>query len=631
MLTIHKSGSFTTRLSGEYVLGSFIEAGWGRQVPGMWSEMIYNRSFRPIPAYKDPTWGWLGLDQAHYNANAPFWHSGYEENDWYPIGSPTLRHTLGEETHKGKSSLLVGNPEGKLCGMAQNGIHLKAGMDYDFRIFCGPVTQRLGNDGSISGFGMNLRSAQVYPVRIRLGSQETVLEVSGDPREYHWSFRAEKDETVTLSIEFDWKGTLILAYTTLMPQDNIKGWRKDVVELLRQAHPTVIRYPGGCFVSFFDWRSSIGPRQLREPVESFYWGGLEENDVGLAEFMDLSQLCGFAPQICFNMMTQTPFDARCMVEYLNAPADVGYGRRRMLDGYAEPWNVELFECDNEPYRKWSALQYAEKCVEFIREMRQVSPEAKFMMVGYGYSPEQLVQMLEIAGQDIDFVIHRDGSPEMAARILPILRAYNEAHDRDIRMVNTEWLSPYSSPEPFEDPEIQMDYDWDGAIHNDYNKVISRHQLCWNYALNGVHRILDYISYGGDFALANFNNLVNTFGQNLVEATKDTAWLSCMGEVFAFFHRNFSPCYASPAETGNELLFGLFVRDEAGKEKLYLVNHGSAPLSCTLPEGFTRITDGLTGSGRGSFVTETDKPVQHVEPETLPQEFTIPGLSVLCLE
>ena len=630
MKEIRCSGTYTAQISDKQVLGSFIESGWGRQVPGMWAEMIYNRSFRPVAPYKAPAWQWIGLDAEHFNEAAPFWHSGYEECDWYPIGTPELRHTLGEETHKGKSSLIVVNPGDGTCGLAQDGIHLKAGVGYEFRIFCGPVVGRLANDATISGFGINVRAENSVAVRIRLGSLETMLELAGDPGEYCWTFRAERDEVCTLSIEFDWKGGLILAYTTLMPEDNLGGWRRDVVEAIREAGPTVVRLPGGCFVSFFDWRASIGPRQTREPQESFYWGGMEENDVGLAEFMGLAELCGFEPQVCFNMMTQTPFDARCMVEYLNAPADVGYGRKRMLDGYEKPWNVHLFECDNEPYRKWSALQYARKCVEFIREMRQVSPDAQFMMVGYGYSMALLPQMLEIAGGDIDYVIHRDASPEVTAQMLPILRAYNEKTGRNIRMVNTEWLPPCSSPEPFDVPEIDMDYQWDAVIHNDYNKIFSRHQMSWNYALNGAHRILDYISYGGEFALANFNNMANTYGQNLVEASKDDAWLSCMGEVFAFFKRNFAPCYAAPAETGDAVVFALFTKEEQGKQKLYVVNHGGEEKQYRLPQGM-RCCDGLIGPYRSAHVTAEEKPVVRTTVAVNDNSVVLPPLSILCFE
>src|ERR1043166_4619701 len=90
------------------IFGQFIEAGFGRQTEGMWSEMLYNRSFQPIPPFSRWTWDWLGLKPEAYNSAAPFWHSGYEENDWELLApnNSTKSRTLGTDTYKGMSSLV---------------------------------------------------------------------------------------------------------------------------------------------------------------------------------------------------------------------------------------------------------------------------------------------------------------------------------------------------------------------------------------------------------------------------------------------------------------------------------------------------------------------------------------------
>ena len=483
------------------------------------------------------------------------------------------------------------------------------------------------SDPGLNGFVTKDHPLEARPLRISLGPNETELYISGVTREHVWEFSSAESGVFPLVVSFSWKGDLILSWVSLMPRDNLKGWRRDVVEKVREAGPTVVRFPGGCFTSFFNWRSSVGPRDRRDPQESFYWGGLEENDVGLAEFLNLSVLCSFEPQICFNMMTSTPFDALCMTEYLNAPADTGYGRLRALDGHPEPYGVKYFECDNEPNRKWTAVEYAEQCAAFARAMRTVSPDARFLFAAYGYSPELLPAMLEICGADMDYIIYRSGDPAFVAKILPVLREYNAKTGRDLKLVNTEWLPPCRSPEPFDEPGIRQDFRWEGRITNDYDNVFSRHQICWNYALNGAHRLLDYISYGGEFALANFNNMANTWGQNLVEASKDGAWLSCMGEVFALFRRQYRPSVSRPADTGDELLFALFTKDAEGAEKLWIVNHGSAEKEIALPAGFARALDGLTADRRSAHVTETDKPVKRIAPDVRDGKAVLPGLSV----
>ena len=629
MPQIKKIGDYTEISSPKEVLGSFIESGFGRQVALMWSEMIYNRSFREVTEYKEPPWQWLGLSQEYYNSNAPFWHSGYEEHNWEYLQGTRYYHTCGIESHKGISSLVLRTPVGGgVAGIRQEGIHLTAGREYEFRIYCGASIWE--SDPGINGFGRCFRTKDPCPVKVTIGDNEVFMDASGSVQEHCWNFSAKSTGVYPLEITFEWTGDLVCAYTSLMPTDNRKGWRRDVVDRISEAGPSVVRFPGGCFVSFYNWRSSVGPRERREPQESFYWGGLEENDVGLREFMELAEMCGFQGQICFNMMSSTPFDARCMVEYLNAPADTGYGRLRMLDGHEEPFGVQLFECDNEPARKWTAEEYASECVNFIREMRLVSPEAKFLMATYSYAVEDLPKMLEIAGQDVDFVIYRDGSPALAAKVLSILREYNARTGRNIRFTNTEWLPPCTSPEPFEELTISANYNMDFKIWNDYDKVFSRHQISWNYALNGAHQILEFISYGGEFALANFNNMTNTWGQNIVEASKDMAWLSCMGEVFALFHRQFCECTACAAECEDPLIFGLFTKTAKGKEQLYLINHGAAEKKLSIPQGFVPV-DGLVGEKRSAHVTETEKPVRRFVPKQTEGKLELSGLSVVVLE
>lgn len=645
MITVRTEGTWTQVPSDIRIFGNFIESGFGRQVAGMWSEMVYNRAFREVPPYKRATWTWLGIDPEYYNENAPFWHSGYEEYDWEPFGDPEMRHLVGNRTYKGMTALRAYNGDGRECGLRQRGIHLQVGMRYRFTILIG--VEGAMRDAGLEGFGITEHTNAEYPVTVTIGGYEHHLSVSTITRKYEWSFTAIVSEVAELSIRFAWKGALVLSCVSLMPADNLDGWRRNAVERLRQIAPPVVRFPGGCFVSFYNWQSSVGDRDAREPMPSFYWGGLEENDAGLDEFMRLSELVGFEAQICFNMMTSNPFQARQLVEYLNAPEDVGMGRLRMLNGRAEPYRVKLFEMDNEPGRKWTALQYAEQCASFAREMRLADPEIEFMMASYEYPIEVLPRMLEIAGPHIDYVVYRQGWPSFVNRVLPIVRAYNEKAGTKIRVANTEWLPSCASIEPFEDPAIPTDFRWKGEITNDYRKIFSTQQASWNYALNGATTLLHYMGYGGEFALANFNNMCNTWGQNVIEATKEECYLSCMGEVFRFFRRNFVPCYAvqttahddadeAPKGSGDgadvlETVSALLTRGTDGGEKLYLVNHSSRMLPVQLPEGAWQCDDAIRADGRmvraaadHDVVKSCDVPIRGGSVAELP------GLSLCCL-
>ena len=72
-----------------------------------------------------------------------------------------------------------------------------------------------------------------------------------------------------------------------MPADNVHGWRADTLALLRELDSPVYRWPGGNFVSGYDWQDGIGDRDRRPPRKNPAWKGIEPNDVGLDEFMAL--------------------------------------------------------------------------------------------------------------------------------------------------------------------------------------------------------------------------------------------------------------------------------------------------------------------------------------------------------
>lgn len=295
-----------------------------------------------------------------------------------------------------------------------------------------------------------------------------------------------------------------------MPNDNVFGWRKDVVELLKEINVPIIRYPGGCYASFYDWRKYVGPRDTRETTDSFFWGSLDDNDASIDEFLKLCDEIDCEPQICINMMSSTPFKAAEFVEYLNGPESSSMGKFRLENGVKRKRKVRYFEMDNEAGRKWNALDYARNVVQFSKSMKSVDSDIKLMMMCYSFDQgeEYFEQMLEIAGDHIDYVIYRNGSPQFVNHVLSILKKYNDENGTSIKLTNTEWLADGNFPEPFEDKNIPQNHTWSWRVENDYKKVLSFRQIHWFYALNGSAQLLDYLSYGGNFFLSNFNNCVN---------------------------------------------------------------------------------------------------------------------------
>lgn len=631
MIHLKASNTWTTVPASERIFGNFIESGIGRQITGIWSEMLQNRSFRPKNEYKYPMWQWIGMTKAYYNENAPFWHSGYEEDDWLPIGDAEFTRTYGSHMYKGKNALQVHHRnDGTDAGIKQQRIHLQQGRSYRFTILA--CFEGEWTEAGLNGFGDMIHTDHKKTIRIVLGAQSTELELGTNTKRYEWVFTAQKTEVVDFEIRFSWAGGIILSCVSLMPTDNIAGFRKDVVERLIEIAPSVIRFPGGCYTSFFHWETAVGDRDSREASESFYWGGIEENDVGIDEFMQLSELVGFEPQICINMMTSAPFQAYQQIEYMNGDPDVGMGRWRKLNGHEQPYHVKLIELDNEPARKWTCEQYAAQCVAFMTEMNRQGSPLEYIIAAYSYGIENLEKLLEITGPYISHVGFRDSSPEFMEKAIPIVEKYNRTHHTQLKLANTEWPAPVSSIEPFEDENLKQDFHWRGEITNDYSESYATYLQTWNSALNVAKRTLDHISYGGEiFEISNFNNLCNTWGQNVINASKDKCWASCCGRVFQFIRAHFSPCTATRVETGCEGVYALLTLDGQKKKRMFLVNTLAERQDIDLRDFHFRTADIISGKGRMYAEKENESYIRAYTSDVSGDSISVPGLSICCFE
>ena len=111
-----------------------------------------------------------------------------------------------------------------------------------------------------------------------------------------------------------------------MPADNIYGWRADTLALLKELNSPVYRWPGGNFVSGYDWRDGIGDPDKRPPRKNPAWKGIEHNDVGIHEYMALMREIGAEPYVAVNTGLADETAAAQEVEYLNGSAGDAAGQ-----------------------------------------------------------------------------------------------------------------------------------------------------------------------------------------------------------------------------------------------------------------------------------------------------------------
>ena len=123
------------------------------------------------------------------------------------------------------------------------------------------------------------------------------------------------------------------------PLADPNGFRRDVMEAVRKLNVTLLRWPGGNFVSNYNWRDGIGPRDQRPRRLEMAWGTVETNRFGTHEFLQYAEMLKTEPYICVNLGTGSWTDAQQWVEYVNSAQDTAMTRLRKQNGRSEPWKV----------------------------------------------------------------------------------------------------------------------------------------------------------------------------------------------------------------------------------------------------------------------------------------------------
>jgi alpha-N-arabinofuranosidase len=170
------------------------------------------------------------------------------------------------------------------------------------------------------------------------------------------------------------------------PLSDDRGFRKDVLGLLRELRLGVLRWPGGNFVSNYHWADGIGPRDSRPRRPELAWGGEESNRFGTDEYLAYCAELGTEPYICLNMGTGTLEEALAWVEYCNLAGRTDWAERRRSNGRGEPWRVTYWGLGNEMYGDWqvgafTAEEYVREATRWARAIRMLDPQAKLVSCG----------------------------------------------------------------------------------------------------------------------------------------------------------------------------------------------------------------------------------------------------------
>lgn len=175
-------------------------------------------------------------------------------------------------------------------------------------------------------------------------------------------------------------------YDPKSKQADERGLRKDVMSALREMEMSVVRYPGGNFVSNYHWLDGVGPKEKRPRVRELAWSSIETNQFGTNEFIEFCRELKIEPMLGCNFGTGTIEEVANYVEYCNAPAGTRWSDLRKSHGYEQPHNVKYWCLGNEMDGPWqigqmSAEAYAKKALEAAKLMHMHDRSIQTILCG----------------------------------------------------------------------------------------------------------------------------------------------------------------------------------------------------------------------------------------------------------
>lgn len=224
------------------------------------------------------------------------------------------------------------------------------------------------------------------------------------------------------------------------------GFRKDVLEEIRSLGVPIIRYPGGNFVSGYNWLDGVGPKKDRARVLERAWNSIETNQFGTNEFITWCRAVGTEPLLAANLGTGTPETAAALLEYCNVDKGTRWSDLRRQHGFEQPHEVKYWCLGNEMDGPWQighlpAREYGLKARDAARQMRTIDPSVKLIACGSSgpFMPTYIEwdrQMLEECYDEVDAIsLHRYyGNSEETGGDTTKFLALNLAMDRQIEEI-----------------------------------------------------------------------------------------------------------------------------------------------------------------------------------------------------
>lgn len=191
------------------------------------------------------------------------------------------------------------------------------------------------------------------------------------------------------------------------------GFRKDVLKAVQDSGISIVRYPGGNFVSTYCWEDGVGPRKDRPVRLDPAWKSIETNAFGTDEFIRWTKKAGVEPMLAVNLGTRGIEEAIRYLEYCNISKGTSLSDMRIKNGAADPYNVKLWCLGNEMDGDWqvghkTAYEYGRLAAETSKAMKAIDPGIKTILCGSSLSsmatfPDWELETLDLAYDYVDYI------------------------------------------------------------------------------------------------------------------------------------------------------------------------------------------------------------------------------------
>jgi alpha-N-arabinofuranosidase len=385
----------------KYIYGEFLEHIGGIVNNNIWAEMLDDRKFYfPINSHppaepSGPTWRRTAL------------------RHWMPIGADEFVTMDKDRPYVGDNSPLVTLSSSETHGIQQAGLAVRKGKSYAGRVVLAGTPGTTVQVSLIWGNAATDRRTVV------------INKVGPEYRKFPLTFRVQGDsDDARFEIVGSGTGAFHVGAVSLMPADNVQGFRAEVIAALKQLHSGVYRWPGGNFVSGHEWRDAIGDPDKRPPIMDPVWHAVQPNDVGTDEFMTLCRLLDVESYVTVNGGFGDEWSAAQLVEYTNGAVTTPMGKLRAANGHPQPYHIKFWGVGNEPWGEWQlgfmpVAQWELKHNMFAKAMRKVDPTIK--LIGAGAMPDAMTgskQAKRLNGQIVpDYLSPGDWSGNLLAHCL----------------------------------------------------------------------------------------------------------------------------------------------------------------------------------------------------------------------